>query len=80
MSSAKLVDNFIAEQLKLINAPSTPVRAHKSLINPTVLTVEKPREADLELTYNLIIEKKPCAKKVVKFLQACIDNIVLDED
>ena len=34
--SSKLLDNFLAEQMKLINAPSKAVRANKALINPSI--------------------------------------------
>jgi len=37
-------------------------------------------ETDPEEMFNDIIEKKPAAKKVLKFLQVCIDSIVTDDD
>jgi len=75
--SSKLLDNFLAEQMKLINAPSKAVRANKALINPSNKVVN---ENDMEATYNMIIEKKPANKKVIKFLQNCIDKILEDDD
>ena len=75
--SSKLLDNFLAEQMKLINAPSKAVRANKALINPSNKVVN---ENDMEATYNMILEKKPANKKVIKFLQNCIDKILEDDD
>ena len=75
--SSKLLDNFIAEQMKLINAPTKAVRANKNLINPSNKVIN---ENDVEATYNMILEKKPANKKVIKFLQNCIDKILDEED
>lgn len=75
--SSKLLDNFIAEQIKLINPPTKAVKANKNLINPSNKIVN---ENDIEATYNHILEKKPANKKVIKFLQNCIDKILEDED
>jgi len=75
--SSKLLDAFLAEQMKLINAPSKVVRASKALINPSNKVIN---ENDLEATYNMIIEKRPSNKKVIKFLQNCIDKIILEDE
>jgi len=75
--SSKLLDAFLAEQMKLINAPSKAVRANKALINPSNKIIN---ENDIEATYNHILEKKPANKKVIKFLQNCIDKILEDDD
>jgi len=68
---------FLAEQVKLINPPTKSLRANKSLINPDNKVIN---ENDMEATYNMILEKKPSNKKVIKFLQNCIDKIIDDED
>jgi len=75
--SSKLLDMFLAEQVKLINPPTKSLRANKSLINPDNKVIN---ENDMEATYNMILEKKPSNKKVIKFLQNCIDKIIDDED
>ena len=75
--SSKLLDNFLAEQMKLINAPTKATKANKNLINPSNKIIN---ENDMEATYNHILEKKPSNKKVIKFLQNCIDKIIEDED
>jgi len=75
--SSKLVDAFIAEQMKLMNFPAKPAKANKALVNPANKKVMI--ENDLEATYNTILEKKPANKTVLKFLQDCI-NKSIEED
>ena len=75
--SSKLVDAFIAEQMKLISPPAKPAKANKALVNPANKKVMI--ENDLEATYNTILEKKPANKTVLKFLQDCI-NKSIEED
>lgn len=75
--SSKLLDTFLAEQMKLINPPTKAVKANKALINPSNKVVN---EDNLEATYNMILEKKPAKKTVIKFLQNCIDKIIEDEE
>lgn len=74
--SDKFIKEFIEEQLKLINPISHSKPASKELIKPEQRerVVE---ENDLESEYNYIIEKKPAAKRVIKFLQNAIDEIML---
>jgi len=76
-SSSKLLDMFLAEQIKLINPPTKTRKANKALINPENKVIN---ENDLEMTYNMILEKRPSNKKVIKFLQNCIDKIIEDDD
>jgi len=75
--SSKLLDNFLAEQIKLINPPTKAVKANKALVNPSNKVIN---ENDMEASYNMILEKKPANKKVIKFLQNCIDKILEDDD
>lgn len=75
--SSKLLDNFLSEQMKLINPPTKSVKPCKALINSDNKMVN---ENDLEATYNMIIDKKPSNKKVIKFLQDCINKIILEDD
>lgn len=77
---SKLLKDFLAEQPKLLQSTARAKPAHKDIIRP-----EKPLavEADMndpEVLYNYILEKKPAPKKLVKFLQTCIDSIMEDED
>jgi hypothetical protein len=78
---SKIIGDFIKSQQALItNGGGTTVTpAAKTIVRP-----EAPRkcveEMDPEEMFNDIIEKKPAAKKVLKFLQVCIDSIVTDED
>jgi hypothetical protein len=75
----KLLRDFLAEQKKLVNATAHAKPASKEIIRP-----EKPiptvNTEDPEEMYNYILEKKPAQKKVIKFIQTCIDSIVDDDD
>lgn len=75
--SNKLLTDFLNEQTKLMNATPHARPADKSIIRPEtkVINMEDP-----EIMYNYIIEKKPSNKKVIKFIQQCIDNIMSDSD
>lgn len=75
--SSKLLDNFVANQINLVNPPTKGIKTNKALINAEIKMVN---ENDLEATYNMIIDKKPSNKKVIKFLQDCINKIILDDD
>lgn len=76
---SKILKDFLAEQKKLMNAKSHITPAHSSIIRPenhiAIVKIDTPEDM-----YNHILEKKPGHKKVVKFLQECIDSIVEDED
>lgn len=74
--SSKLIDQFIESQIKLVNPPTKTLKSNPKLINiePTI------SQDTMEITYNMIIEKKPSNKKVIAFLQDCINKIIEDED
>lgn len=75
---SKLLKDFLSEQVKLLQAPSHAKPAHKSIVRPDKVVAVAPD--DIESQYNHIIEKKPAGKKVIKFLQNCIDEILANED
>jgi hypothetical protein len=74
---SKLLKDFLAEQVKLINVPSHARPADKTIVRPDTKAIP---EKDTEATYNYILEKKPNGKKVVKFIQQCINDIMEMED
>jgi len=76
--SSNLLDNFLANQKNLVNPPTKGNKTNKALINSDNKMVNN--ENDLEATYNMIIDKKPSNKKVIKFLQDCINKIIQDDD
>ena len=75
---SKLVSEFLKQQRELLD--------NKTKVKPTAKIIVRPeelRQAEGETPedmYNNILEKKPSAKKVVKFLQVCIDSITNDDD
>lgn len=76
---SKLVIDFLKEQEKLMKPQASSVKpASKIIIRPEEELTKS--EDDPEEMYNNIIDKKPSAKKVLRFLQICIDSIVNDED
>lgn len=75
----KLVREFIAEQKKLMNVKSTVTPAAKHIVRPEAIVAAVDPD-DPEEMYNHILEKKPAKKKVLKFLQTCIDSIIDDDD
>jgi hypothetical protein len=76
---SKLVIDFLKEQEKLMKPqPSSVKPASKIIIRPEEELTKS--EDDPEEMYNNILEKKPSAKKVLRFLQICIDSIVNDDD
>ena len=77
--SNELLKTFLGEQAKLMNATAHAKPAGKNIIRPETATVAVNLD-DPEVMYNHIIEKKPANKKVIKFLQQCIDSIMEDED
>ena len=76
----KLLRDFISEQKKLMNATAHAKPADKSIIRPENPTIINVNPDDPEEMYNYILEKKPAHKKVIKFIQTCIDVIVDDDD
>lgn len=75
---SKLIQDFMAEQVKLMNAKNHSTAANKKLIKPTTVKALDPD--NIEDSFNSIIEKKPSAIKVKKFLQATIDKILEQEE
>lgn len=73
---SKLVRDFLESQKALMNN-KVAKPTNKMLVKPELM-VEEPA-TDPETLYNEILEKKPSKKKVLKFIQVCIDS-VLDED
>lgn len=74
---SKLLKDFLSEQVKLMHAPSHCAPAQKNIIRPEKKVIP---ENDTESTYNYILEKKPNGKKVIKFIQQCINDIMELED
>lgn len=79
-ANGKLLQDFLVEQKKLMNATAHAVAADKRIIRPENPTMNQVNPDDPEEMYNYILEKKPSHKKVLKFIQTCIDSIVDDDD
>jgi len=75
---SKLIQDFLAEQVKLMNAKSHTTAASKTLVKPSAVKALDPN--NVEETFNYIIEKKPSNAKVKKFLQITIDKILEQEE
>lgn len=75
---SKLIQDFLAEQVKLMNAKSKVTAASKILIKPKAVKALDPD--NVEESFNYIIEKKPSNAKVKKFLQVTIDKILEQEE
>ena len=70
--SDKILNDFLKAQSSMIQAPPRKVmRADKSLINPGIAV------APFE-DFSYIVEKKPKPKKVMKYLQRMVDEIMAD--
>lgn len=70
--SDKLLNDFLKAQSDIIKAPPTKRQtAHSSIIKPdaTMAPVED---------YHYIVSKKPKPKKVMKYLQGMVDEIMAD--
>lgn len=77
-SSSSWMDNFVKEQVKLMNNVPTPVKVDKKIVHPEAAAVVT--EPSLDDMYNHILEKKPAKKKVSEFLQKLIDNIMENDE
>lgn len=78
--STSIIADFIKSQKALVDGgAAVPAPAAKIVVRPEA-THKFVEEPDPEEMFNDIIEKKPNAKKVLKFLQLCIDAIISDDD
>ena len=75
---SKVVKEFLEAQYGLMHnmVSRAPGKTAKNLINKR--TKESPESGEEGLAY--IIEKKPPPKKVMKFIQGLIDEIVAEND
>lgn len=76
---SKLVSDFLKQQKELMNVKTQVKPASKGIVRPEEVRQEQEGETPEDM-YNVILEKKPSAKKVIKFLQICIDSITNDDD
>jgi len=72
------LEEFVNEQLRLMNNKSTAVPANKNIVRPETAVIAT--EPSLEDMYNHILEKKPAKKKVQDFLQKLIDKIIEEDE
>lgn len=78
--SSSIIADFIRSQKALVDGgAAVPAPAAKIVVRPEAIR-KFVEESDPEAMFNEIIEKKPAAKKVLKFLQLCIDSIISDDD
>jgi hypothetical protein len=68
---SQLLKDFLKHQNTHIN---TVAPANKNIIRPEKMN-KKVEPDNIEEMYNFILEKKPNKKKVIKFLQMCIDSL-----
>lgn len=68
---SQLIKDFLKHQNTHSN---TVAPANKNIVRPEKREMIAPAD-DIEGTYNYILEKKPNKKKVIKFLQMCIDSL-----
>jgi hypothetical protein len=78
MSSDKLLSDFIKAQTALIQTPINPPKKHNKQ-NKQLMNRKHPEEIEEE-GFEYIITKKPKAKKVVKYLQGMVNDILADAD
>ena len=76
--SDKLLADFLKAQKEMIQVPPKKrvAPAHKNII----ATPGAGKAVDNELSFGYIIEKKPKAKKLVKYLQNMADEIIAEAD
>ena len=73
--SDTMIKEFLKHQATLMNH-TVVIKGNKDLIKPEVVIAEAKTTEDL---YNDIIQKKLGKKKVMVFLQACVDSMLDDE-
>ncbi len=71
-----MIRDFIKAQSMLVNHHVTVAKTNKDLIKPEAVVSEA---ATPEQMYNEIIHKKLGRKKVMVFLQACVNSLLDDE-
>ena len=70
---SQLLKDFLKHQNTHIN---TVAPANKNIVRPEKMNKKvEPDSENIEEMYNFILEKKPNKKKVIKFLQLCIDSL-----
>lgn len=75
--NGKLVNDFIASQIELINNSTPVMKPLKGIIDRKSKMGDIGEEED---PLAFIIRKKPKAKKVSAFLQSLIDSIAAEND
>lgn len=75
---SKLIQEFLAEQHKMMASKGHAAPAAKHIVRPERM-IDAPGD-DLESLYNHILQKKPKPKKVIQFLQKAIDEIMKEEE
>lgn len=70
-----MVRDFIKHQATLMNH-TVVIKSNKDLVKPEVVVTEA---VTPEQMYNEIIQKRLGKKKVMVFLQACVDSLLDDE-
>lgn len=75
MSESKLVKDFLAMQAMLMD-PVVTKPTNNRLVKPEEVCIKEETPEDL---YNEILEKRPGKKKVLRFLQVCIDSVLEDD-
>ena len=77
MSDNKLLSDFLASQKQHMQMPSAPpkksMRTDKRVMQPG-------KDIEVEDGFAYIISKKPKPKKVSKYLQGMVDDIMADMD
>ena len=71
-----MIRDFIKAQAVLMNHV-TVAKTNKDLIKPEAVVSEA---ATTEQMYNEIIQKRLGRKKVMVFLQACVQSLILDDE
>jgi len=78
---SELLKGFLSAQVNLMKAKGHAIEASKTIIRPEdKKKAQAQPEDDYEEYYNYILEKKPPKKKVIKFLQVCIDTMIAEDD
>lgn len=76
---SKMLQDFLNAQATLMNPTTVACPANKNIVRPDKKKKVIVPTEDTDEMFNFIIEKKPANKKVMKFIQNCINDI-LDDD